>query len=97
MGEVQAHFTDMVVEEWEAAFRQAKAYQSQNLWLLDEHRLTEEEIAGTGIVVDVDEQNALLLSYRTACDILREPMAAPHPTCGERSYVHRSRCGGGGI
>ena len=73
VGEAHAHCRHGVGRV-EATFRQTQAGQRLNLRLLDKHRRAEEQLAGTGIVedVDVDEQEALLLSYCAGCDILRE-------------------------
>lgn len=63
MGEVHAHYTDMVLEERGVAFRQTQADQAYNPRLLDEHRRIENLLAiGPGIAADmeVDEQEALL-------------------------------------
>ena len=65
----------MVLEEWEAVFRQAQVEQAYNLRLLDEHRCTDElPVPGAAIMPDVDmgEQEALLDSYRAARDIRRD-------------------------
>lgn len=73
VGEAQVHYRHGVGRVG-AAFRQTQAGQRLNLLLLDKHRRAEEQLAGTGIVedVDVDEQEALLLSYHAGRDILRE-------------------------
>ena len=75
MGEARAHYTDMVMEEWEAVFRQAQVEQAYNLRLLDEYRRTDElPTPGAAITADVDmgEQEALLVSYCAARDICRD-------------------------
>ena len=74
-GEACAHYTEMVLAEREATFRQVQADQEYNVCLLDEHRCAEELLAGgtaTAPDVDVLEQEALLKPYRSARDIHRD-------------------------
>jgi hypothetical protein len=57
MGEARAHYTDMVLEDRKAAFLQVQGDQRYNLILLGEHQRVEVQLAGSGIVanIDVDE------------------------------------------
>ena len=76
MGEARDHYTDMVLAKREAAFRQAQTEQEYIHRLLDEYRSAEEQLAPLAWGIEsgmyLGEQEALLESYLSVCNIRRD-------------------------
>ncbi|KAE8817789.1 hypothetical protein D1007_04559 [Hordeum vulgare] len=79
IGEDHAHYMDIMREEQDDNFQKPHANQYYNLDLLEKHQCAEEVLStGTsagnlilsvGLDVDVPEQEGLLESYRSTCEI----------------------------